>query len=252
VKGNRKPEGAAPLAGGPTDSESAKAKLLSLLQLACGSSASALDVLDRALLVAGRADLPGTASGLVTFVRAHLMGVLSDEIGPRLTVALVDDLVAELGDPEGAPKDPTLPPASAARPVPRIEPRVSRRAERGLRVALIDADRVERAALARALLRERWDLTVIDTEQDVAPSLAAGTVDVAVVDAVHPAALGIVESLLRRVPELAVVVRSADAARARVDLGRLGVARVEICSAQAVPEDLIHAVRRAARRPGSG
>jgi hypothetical protein len=249
--GNRKPEGLAPLAAGSPESKAAKAKLLSLLQLACGSSAAALEVLDRALVLAGRSDLPPTASGLVTFVRAHLIGVLSDDIGPRLTMALVDDLVAGIGEVEGAPKEPTVPPASAARPVPRQQPRTSHRVERFLRIALVDADRVGRAALARALLRERWDLTVIDAEQDVASSLAGGPVDAAVVDAAHPAALAIVESLLRRVPELVVVVRSSDAVRARVDLGRLGVARVEVCAEQAAPEDLVQAVRRAARAPGS-
>jgi hypothetical protein len=252
VKGDRKPEGAAPLASGPAEAESAKARLLSLLQLACGSSGAALDVLDRALLLAGREDLPGTPSGLVTFVRAHLVGVLSDEIGPRLTMALVDDLMAELGEPDGAPREHTVPPASAARWVPRQEPRVSHRAEKALRVALVDADRVGRAALARALLRERWDLTVIDDEHDVTSSLAGGTVDAAVIDAAHPAALAIVEALLRRVPEMVVVARSADAARARVDLGRLGVPRVEVCIVQAPAEDLVQAVRRVLRSPGSG
>jgi hypothetical protein len=246
VKGNRSPDAAA-AAGGAHGPKTAKGTLLSLLQMACGSSGAALDILDRALVRAGRDEIPGSTAELIAFVRAHLLGPLSDEVGPRLTMALVDDLVAELAELASVPALPTVPPASVSRPVAHTR-RPSQYAGAALGIVLVDADRVGRTALARALVRERWIVTVVDAESEVLPALEGGTsIDAALVDASHPAAVAIVGSLSRSIPDLPIVARSGDPAHVRATLGRLGLVRLDVRSTDATPEEIVEAVRRAAR-----
>jgi hypothetical protein len=280
VKTIRKSEMTAPVSGFAEGTPPAKRTLLSLLQLACGSPAAAHDVLDRALAEAGRTELPATPGDLVDFVRAHLLDVLSGEIGPRLTVALVEDLVTELA---GSSSGATLPapPPSAARAVQRLQDRSElRRAptpamfpaasapsrspspppaygssrlpaaspeqeSRPLGVVLVDGDRVGRTAVARALVRERWDVTVIDSEQDVAMTLDTAFVDAAVVDTSHEAAHAILEALVRRNPHVVLVLRRAPGARARIDMARLPAKRFDVISSDAPVQDLVRLVRRA-------
>jgi hypothetical protein len=252
VKGNRKTDAAAMAAGGSYGQKTARSTLLSLLQMACGSPGAALDLLDQALARAGRAELPSSSSDLIAFVRAHLLGPLSEEVGPRLTMALVDDLVAEFGEPSSVPVQPTVPPASVARPVSGPTERSSAHAGGGLGIALVDADRLGRTTLARALVRERWVVTVIDSEREV-PSALDGTsaIDAVLVDASHPAAAAIVQSLARAFPHAAVVARSADVAQARATLGRLGLARLEVRSIDTSAEELVETLRRAVRPSSS-
>jgi hypothetical protein len=239
----------APVAGGSHGQKSAKSTLLSLLQMACGSPGAALDLLEQALVRAGRDELPASTSELVAFVRAHLLGPLSEEIGPRLTMALVDDLVEELGEPISVPALPTVPPASVSRPLTSHVKRSTLPATAPLGVALVDADRLGRTVLARALVRERWVVTVIDSERDVPSALEGGTaIDVAMVDTSHPAFMAIVQSLARAVPELPVVARSGDAMHVRATLGRIGLARLDVRAPDAPTEELIAALRRAAQK----
>jgi hypothetical protein len=217
--------------------------LLSLLQLACGSHEGALDVLGRALARARLETLPGSASEIVAFVRQHVLRVLSDDIGPRLAAALGEDLVAALDEQLPTAERITIPPASASRVLQGREERPRRAlASSPLGVALVDADRVGRTTLARALVRERWNVTLVESEADAAD---AGPLDVALLDGAHPAAQTILESLVRARPGLAVVVRSHDAAKTRARLGLLAVGRVEVTVAEASPEDLVKAIHRA-------
>jgi hypothetical protein len=211
--------------------------LLSLLQLACGSYEGALDVLGRSLARAGKDKLPRSASAVVAFVREHVLQVLKGDIGPRLATALGEDLVAALGEQLPMAERITMPPSSVERAVPPA--RAPRSADAPLSVALVDADCVGRAALARALVRERWIVTVVDSELS-----ADDPLDVALVDAAHPAAQALLESLVRTNPGLAVVVRSSSSARTRVQLGLLAVGRVEVAAESAMPEQLVKAIRR--------
>jgi hypothetical protein len=217
--------------------------LLSLLQLACGSHESALDVLRRSLARAGTAELPRSASDVVAFVREHVLRVLGEDIGPRLAAALGEDLVAALDEQLPAAERITIPPASVSRSVAgRSEQSRRAPASSPLGVALVDADRVGRTVFARALVRERWNVTVVESDTDVAD---AGPLDVALVDGAHPSAQSILESLVRAHPGLALVVRSTDAAKTRARLGLLAKGRVEVTAAEASPEDLVKAIRRA-------
>lgn len=217
----------------PKDPQSA---LLSLLQLACGSSAGALDVLDRALARAGRQQLPAEASNLMAFVRDHLLDVLAGKVGIRLATALADDLLAELGDQATA-----SPPASVARRVPQRE---------ALSVALVDPDPLGRAALARALVRQRWAVSLLDAVGDVAAYSQGDErdpVDVVVVEPRHPASTAILASLVRTQIRLAIVLRSDDATRARTQLNVLDVGGIEVVPARCTGEDLVNAIRRMTR-----
>jgi hypothetical protein len=253
VSATRKPSVAAATAAAAHGPPSPQRTLESLLELAAGSPRSARAVLDRALADAGRDELPVSARDVVAFVRAHVLGVLTEEIGPRLTMALVDDLVAQLqleaGGVLGADSEPSIPPASVPRPVRPVGARLSRPVRRHvgpLRVALVDADRVGRTAVARALLRERWDVTVVDELAAVGPAMEAVTAfDAVLVDTLHPAALAIVEALLRASPGAAVVVRSADTSRDRAMVAGIGVGRFELRSSEAPAEELVEAVKRA-------
>lgn len=248
----RKPDAAAQAAGGSQGIQALattpeQRTLVSLLEMAFGSLEPVEAILAQALILAGRDELPATAAELVAFVRAHMLTPLSDHIGPRLTMALVDDLIAQIDPASAAVVDPSIPPSSMPRPV-RIAPRERTSGEvrsAPLGVLLVDADRVGRTALARALLRSKWEVTVVDSPEDLDAALGSGEpIDVVLVDATHPRAQAIVEAVVEARPEVAVVARSGDAIRTRALLAALGVARLEVRSREAPAEELVDAVRR--------
>lgn len=229
----------------------AQRTLASLLELAYGGVDDAKAAVAQALALAGREELPTSGSELVAFVRAHLLESLTEQIGPRLTIALLDDLAAQL-DPIviPPPADSEPPPSSVPRPVARIAmhpgsaPRV-----RGMQlgVLLVDADRVGRTTLARALLRAQSNVTLIDTVADLVAVINADeVVDVMLLDAAHPAATAIVELLVKNRPDAAVVARGGDLGRTRAFLTKLGVTKLDVRSREAPAEELIDALKRTA------
>jgi hypothetical protein len=239
-------------AGGPQFHTSAQRTLLTLLELACGATEPALEAVRQAMVLAGREDLPLTGPEIVAFVHAHLVPLLSDQIGPRLTMALLEDLVAELGtgetDASGGMQSSVPPPASIPRPIARMRtgPVSSPRVKPKHSVVLVDGDRVGRSGVARAFLRAKWDVTAVDTAADLAATLQAGeSVDVVLIDGHHAEAETILAMILRARPNAAVVVRSWDAARSRAQLVALGAVRCEVRSHDAPTEELLEAARRA-------
>jgi hypothetical protein len=239
-------------AGGPQFHTSAQQTLLTLLELACGSSEPALEAIRQAMVLARRDDLPLTAPEIVAFVRAHLVPLLTDQIGPRLTMALLDDLLEKLGVEEaeasGEVQSSVPPPASMGRPIARVRTRraSAARVKARFSVVLVDADRVGRSTLARALLRAKWDVTAVDTAADMASTLQAGEpVDLVLVDGHHAEVELILGAVLSARPKAAVVVRSWDAARSRAMLTGLGAERYEVRSHDAPSEELLEAARRA-------
>jgi CheY-like chemotaxis protein len=217
--------------------------------MAFGSVAPAHEAIASALALAGRDELPATVPELIAFVRAHLLATLSDQIGPRLTMALVDDLTEKLDPPPASrPSEDSVPPSSVPRPIARIATRaVSSPLVRKntLGVLLVDGDRVGRTAVARALLRAHWDVTVIESVADLNTALESGDpVDVALVDAAHPAAHALLEAIARLRPEAVVVARSSDAIRTRAQLGELGLVKFDVRAREAPAEELIDAIKR--------
>jgi hypothetical protein len=219
--------------------------------MAYGTRGQALGAIERALAIAGREHLPDDPADLLAFVRAHLLGVLSPEVGPRLTMALVDDLVARCeavaeSQPVASPLPPSMP-----RPVARVSlrSRSSPPAAPQVRVLLVDPDRVGRASLARALVRARWGVGVIESVDDLREALHEHEAppDAAIVDLHHPAAAPILEALLTAMPRLLLIVRGADGPQARALLAASNAARFEIRSREAPAEELIDTVKRAVR-----
>lgn len=184
--------------------------LATLLTSAYGAPEDANAAIDRALEEGGRTELPDSASELLAFVRAHLVPILSADIGPRLTMALLDDFIAKHEARSGV--------REREAPDPRR-----------LGVVLVDPDRVGRPALARALLRAGCHVTVVDSAGQLEELSAAGEkVDVAVVDVMHPARLALIEGIIERFPHARLVVRSDSGEDTRDLLGGLGATRFEI------------------------
>lgn len=250
---DRKPGAAAPRAGGLTEDDSsttgAQRALLQLLEMALGAREPAHEIVAHGLTRAGRRELPQSGPELVAFVRAHLLEAMSDHIGPRLTMALVTDLVAQL-DPgvPGSVLEPSAPPTSLTRPlkpptsgVASPRPRATK-----LAVVLVDGDRVGRTALARALLRGQCEVMVADLPGDLEAALdAADPVDVALVDSSHPAASAIVTLLATRRPGVPLVVRSNDPVGTLARLAELTAAPVDVRARNAPSDELIDAMRKA-------
>lgn len=184
--------------------------LATLLTSAYGTPEDARTVIERALVDARRTELPDTVPELLAFVRAHLVPILSSDVGPRLTMALLDDFVAKY-EPRSGVRDKEAP-----------EPR--RRS-----VVLVDPDRIGRPALARALLRAGCHVTVVDSPAQLEELAAAGeAIDVAVVDVMHPARLPLLEAIVERFPGARLVVRSDSGEDTHDLLGGLGAARFEV------------------------
>jgi hypothetical protein len=228
-----------------------RALLMSLLEVAFGSAEPVRVLVEEALAAAAKQEVPPGGPELVTFVRAHLLAPLSEQIGPRLTMALVDDLVAAVERPSFRPtRASSFPPPSTSRPVLRhgFVPSSAhvRSAKPG--VLLVDGDRVGRTTLARALLRADWEVTVIDAVSDLAAALSSGdSIDVALVDMAHPLAEAVIESLARSHSSVAVVARSPDPAHTRAMLARYGIASYDVRAREGLPDELALAVRRIPR-----
>lgn len=159
--------------------------LVRLLQSVLPSEASSAAILETALREANAKALPADPYPLLVFAQEHVADALSAEIGPHLTDAFLDQLVAELL-PHSANLGPTPPSDDAAvtteirarrEPGPTLEPKVtaSRRMKavvaatpkkplrsRRVAVLLVHADRFVRASLARALANARFDVVAVE------------------------------------------------------------------------------------------
>ncbi len=226
------------------------AMLLSLLDLAYGSREGALGAADRAVAVAGHDALPDEAGDLLVFVLGPLRSVLSAEIGPRLARALVEDFTARLDD-QPEPERPRLgssaPPQSMPRAVARVSlrPRSSQPVPPERIVLLVDADPVGRASLARALVRARWGVRVVESVEDALDAVRESAPHAVFVDSTHAAAAEVVGAVAGAAPRALIVVRGPDGAKARACVGAAGAAgsRPEIRPRELSAEELIDSVK---------
>jgi hypothetical protein len=243
-------------AGAPEHESTAAQQLLQLLDLSLGNPTVARAAVAHALGLAGRQELPTSPAELLSFVRAHLVSILTSELGPRLTMALLDDLEAKL-DPapvdshvralrQDAPPS-SLPPSSRRREIAKLDfrPNHTPTPSALLGVLVIDPDRINRPVLARALLRARWSVTMVDSPAELAVTFASGeSFGVALVRMDHPHADVMVSELTARFPSLVVVARCVDTTHAQAQLVAMGVAKFEVRSSDAPPEELVDAIRR--------
>lgn len=225
---------------------------MGLLELSLGNATVARAAVAHALAKAGREHLPAAGPELIGFVRVHLVAILTGELGARLTLALLDDLAAELGldaeEPESRVRArSSAPAASARRPIARLDLRASVTPEPGpmLGVLVVDPDKISRPALARALLRARWSVTMVDSPAEVALAHEQGAdFGAALVTMQHPLAYPIVREIVDRYPAAAVVVRCSDVVAAHEELSELRLHRLELRSSDAPPEELVDVIRR--------
>jgi len=198
--------------------------LATLLGSAYGSIEDAQTVIDRALVDGGRAELPESGPELLSFLRAHLVPILSADIGARVTMALLDDFIAKHEARSGV-RDKESPEA------------------RRLAVLLVDPDRVGRPAMARALLRARCHVVVVDSAQQLEELAAAGeALDVAVVDVMHPARLALLVGLVERFPAARIIVRSDSGDETNDLLHGLGATRFQVVPRHTAVRVLVNAV----------
>jgi hypothetical protein len=228
---------------------SAQATLLSLLEMAYGSREGAVVAAERALAVGACDSLPQDPGDMLVFVLGPLFSVLSAEIGPRLAKALVEDFTARFdAPPDSSPARPTssAPPQSVPRAVARVSlrSRSSPPAAPDRRALLIDADRVGRATMARALMRERWGVRVVESIEDLADALGEATSDVMLVDAGHPSAAEMVRVFATAMPGALLVLRGPEGPRSSALLAEAGGGRAELLSRDLSAEELIDALRR--------
>src|ERR1700722_13267586 len=114
-----------------------------------------------------------------------------------------------------------------------------------LSVLVVDPDPVGRPALARALLRAKWSVTVVDSPAELAGACDDGQeCSVVLVHMAHPHASEIVLEVVARYPHASLVARSRDTSRTQAMLEDMGVVRVEVRSSDAPPEELVEAIRR--------
>lgn len=221
----------------------AKEELTRLLETAYGSAEGGRAALHRALQNAMRHELPATIPEILSFVRVGLLPVLSADLGPRLTMTLVEDFVRGQEIRSGVGDKV---PASTAAADHVATPGRSVHDGR-LRVLLVDTDRLGRSVLARTLLREQWHVTVVDSLEELGEVVRSGDgVHVAILDGQHPAKLLFIEMLVEHFPAVSLVVRSAGEAATRMLIQALGVARFDVLPARASSESLVEAVRRVA------
>jgi len=237
----------APVLDGAESRSDDLASLIARLEMAYGSPAPAVAALRRALVLAGRSEPPSEPSELVAFVHARLVPILIAEIGPRLTMALVDDLVADVAPVSSTQPLDSRPQESMPQPVARVSlrSRSAAPAKMELSVLLVDLDRVWRSMLARDLVRARWGVSVIDSVDELADVMRPGEpIDVAIVDAIHPQASAIIDAVVSAFPTVVLVARASNRATARALLEGKGLHRFDVRSREAPAEELIEAVRR--------
>jgi CheY-like chemotaxis protein len=198
--------------------------LAMLLASVYGSAEDAQSVIDRALEDGGCSELPVSGPELLAFLRAHLVPILSGDVGARVTMALLDDFIAK-NEVRSGVRD-------------KEAPGVRRRA-----VLLVDPDRVGRPAMARALLRAKCHVMVVDSAPQLEELAATGEpVDVAVVDVLHPARLALLVGIVESFPEARLVVRSDSGDDTRDLLHGLGAGRFEVVARHTSVRVLVNTV----------
>jgi hypothetical protein len=202
--------------------------LRAVVAQALGDETAASSTIARALRGARRKELPTRRDAFLAFVERHLHGELRKKLGSDVSSALMDDLAVGLADcyptkpPSGpaparddetierptirAPDGETLPPVAVPkeRAPARIQDdgRVSYVPGRRS-VLVIDADRMARVDLSRALIRADCEVTVRDTCKGALS--AADSYDVIVTDVDGVAVDELIEAFVDDPPSAAVI-----------------------------------------------
>lgn len=183
-----------------------------------------------ALRESRRPALPTDATALLDFVRAHLLSVVTGELGPSRAAAFLAHVTRALD--------------AVARPVPHAShvrvrgPVVAKTVTTSVRggksrprIALVHEDRLTRIGVARRLLQVGYDVVVVDSFTDLA-SIAPPFPQIAVV---HRAARNVgvlLEGMVTLRPDVAVALLGEDASGAEALLLRCGVRRFAVLDSE--------------------
>jgi PleD family two-component response regulator len=228
-----------------------------VLLAAYGAEERVASIIGSALLSANRASAPKGPRELLTFVKACVLPLVSADLGPRIAMAMLDEIAAELAlentdafdvpFPGGesasheraavrsspAPAH-TLPPVSGARARPSV--------------LFADANRFQRAAIARALVTDGYDVRVSETSASLASELASNEpLHLVVLDVEHPQVESLLERIVEARPELPVVAMARAYGPAAALLRAAGVDAFDVRLKDAPMEELVDLIRRLVR-----
>jgi CheY-like chemotaxis protein len=228
-----------------------------VLLAAYGTEERVAGIISSALVSAGRTAAPKGPHDVLTWVRAHVLPIVSSDLGPRIAMALLDELAAELelelsdGFPVPfpgaeassherasfkAPRVPTItsPPVSGARARPSV--------------LFADNNRFQRSALARTLVTEGYDVRVSETPVALATELASGeALHAVVLDVDHPQVNDLLELLVDNRPDVPIVAVAPAYGPATALLRAAGVNAFDVRLKEAPMEDVLELVRRLVR-----
>lgn len=179
---------------------------------------------------------------MLDFVRAHMMSVLAEELGPRIVSALLDELAREL-----ARSSDDADPPSSRRPVserPVITSEVPKSSGVRLRssVILVDPDRFARSNLARTLVTGACDVAAAESPLDIRSF--DGRLDVAIINMDVPDVAMILGAILATEPDVRVIAMSNDVASAETLLRAARVRTFRVIGRAARGTDVLELVKR--------
>lgn len=188
-----------------------------LLSAAFDDPSRANETVLTALAQAELAELPDDAGTILDFARTFVAPIVSAAIGARLAQAFVADYEEELS----ALPTPPMPfptPLSPPLIIPLDRSSTPRMAALSCSVLLVDADRLARAPLARALVRGGCDVTAVEDVAGTAAALRAEKIDVALLDADHAQFEGLIRAIAEAPGSVAIVARADSVATANSKL----------------------------------
>jgi CheY-like chemotaxis protein len=237
-------------------SNPAQREVVRILALAYGDDKRAADAVSRALSESGRRELPEGATALFEFIAREMVPTLTADLGPRVTIALLAELEAFRDSPAhlapSGPPAPTISEAPVTGPRRRVSEATDARASSPrTRALIVDADRLRRANIARALLRARCDVTAVESAAELRAALAAEAPhDIAVVDVGAAAAAEILDAFASLAPDLPLVACASDPDSTERVLAARSVKTFVACGRNAAPDDIAAlAAKQLATRP---
>jgi hypothetical protein len=235
-----------------------QAALHRILLAAYGAEELVAGVIGSAMVTANRTSVPKGPRELIDFVKGHVLPIASADLGPRIAMALLDELAQELelelsdafdvpfpGTEAGshersslaAPRLPTgltSPPVSGARVRPSV--------------LLVDANRFQRSALARALVADGFDVRVSETVASLAAELSSSEpLHLVVVDTDHPQIEALLERLVDSRPDLPVLATARAFGPATATLRAAGVQAFDVRLKDAPMDDVLGLIKRTVR-----
>ena len=196
----------------------AQRALRRLLSAAFDDPSRANEAIVQALHHAGIPELPDDSEEILAFTRAHVVPIVAQAVGARLGDALIVDFEEELKALPTPPMPFPTPLASMPPVIPPDRASAPRMHSLNCTVLLVDADRLTRAPLARALVRGGCAVTAVEDVPGTVAALRAEKIDVALLDGDAAAFPALVRAIVEAPGSVAIVARADDVAGANAKL----------------------------------